>query len=92
MSNEFEQEFVHLIPIAKLYKVSLESAKQKYDDHGEHGAEENDITLDMCGAIHEWMGKKEGTLKDFIRDRLDNWGYEKAEIDKALEEIKYDNN
>ncbi len=90
--EDFDVEFYHLLPIAKLYKISLDDARDKHRNHGEFGADEGDIKLDMVSLIHTWQITprliEKSQMEPYIKDELDNWGYEKEEVEKVMKTVR----
>lgn len=83
------REHGDLITIAKQYKIDLTEANEKIADGGRHGAEEGDIYLEICGLIKDYreLTDPEIKLKKYMTQRLKDWGYEDAEIEKAFIQI-----
>jgi len=89
--ENFDTEFYQLLPIAKLYEIDLHDARDKHRNHGEFGADENDIKLDLTALIHDWQGLERDyrmPIKPFVIEGLLNWGYETDEINKVVESVK----
>ncbi len=90
MYQYLDQEYGHLVTIAKLYGINLSEAdkKEKYGDR--FGAQENDINLDLCGTIHVFLDEAppEGFdplgMKEHAITCLRDWGYPYDDIAEAI--------
>lgn len=78
------EEYCHLVTIAKLYKIDLSDANQKQKDGDRFGSQPNDINLDIAGSIHAFIfGRKnfaEDELKRYVKRQLIDWDYDLDEI------------
>jgi len=88
---ELEVQYANAVKIAWIYDIDLSDANQKERDGNKFGAQPNDINLDICCLLSDWIKIPhyfiEETLNHLTKELI-NWGYEYNEISESFAEIR----
>jgi len=86
------EAYPHLVQLSKLYEIDLSQADSNEKYGNQFGAQPNDINLDICGSIHDYLQAKQSgcdqKIITFVIEDLENWGYDYDEIAEALANSK----